>query len=88
MNVDPLHYVFVDELKGIYAAELQLDGVLQQMARAAASDLLRTIIEEHQMGTPLLGLASNAWELTRLPVEDRRFVAFPRPSHRLLHRPA
>ena len=29
------------------------------------------------MGTPLLGLASNAWELTRLPVEDRRFVAFP-----------
>jgi ferritin-like metal-binding protein YciE len=51
MHVDPLHYVFVDELKGIYAAELQLDGVLQQMARATSSDLLRTIIEEHQAET-------------------------------------
>jgi ferritin-like metal-binding protein YciE len=48
MHVDPLHYVFVDELKGLYAAELQLDGVLRQMARAASSDLLRTIFEDHR----------------------------------------
>ena len=47
MQLDPLHYLFVDELKDLYSAETQLNRLLPEMARAATSDNLRTIFEEH-----------------------------------------
>jgi len=51
MNRDPLHYVFVDELKGLYATENQLNDLLPQFAKAATSDVLRTTIEAHVQET-------------------------------------
>ena len=47
MKLESLHDLFVDELKDLYSAESQLIKALPKMAKAAASDELRTAFEEH-----------------------------------------
>lgn len=47
MKLESLHDLFVDELKDLYNAENQLVKALPKMAKAAASDELRTAFEEH-----------------------------------------
>ena len=47
MKLESLHDLFVDELKDIYNAENQLTKALPKMAKAAASDELRTAFESH-----------------------------------------
>jgi ferritin-like metal-binding protein YciE len=47
MKLESLHDLFVDELKDLYNAESQLLKALPKMAKAAASDDLRTAFEEH-----------------------------------------
>lgn len=47
MALDTLHDLWVHELKDLYSAERQLVQALPKMARAAASEELRTAIENH-----------------------------------------
>lgn len=47
MKLKSLHDLFVDELKDLYNAETQLVKALPKMAKAAASDDLRTAFEDH-----------------------------------------
>ncbi|HEY7097712.1 MAG TPA: ferritin-like domain-containing protein [Terriglobales bacterium] len=47
MNPNALKELYVDELRDLYSAENQLVKALPKMAKAAASDELRTAIEEH-----------------------------------------
>lgn len=47
MKLDSLQDVFMDELKDLYNAENQLIKALPKMAKAAASEDLRTAFEEH-----------------------------------------
>lgn len=47
MKLESLHDLFVDELKDLYNAENQLVKALPKMAKAAASEELRTAFEEH-----------------------------------------
>jgi ferritin-like metal-binding protein YciE len=51
MKLESLHDLFVDELKDLYNAENQLVKALPKMAKAAASDELRTAFEEHLQET-------------------------------------
>jgi ferritin-like metal-binding protein YciE len=47
MKLESMHDLFVKELKDLYAAENQLVKALPKMAKASASDELRTAFEEH-----------------------------------------
>src|SRR5436853_6594616 len=47
MKLESLHDVFVEELKDLYNAESQLTKALPKMAKAAASEELRTAFENH-----------------------------------------
>ena len=47
MKLESLHDLFVDELKDLYNAETQLTKALPKMAKAAASEELRTAFEDH-----------------------------------------
>ena len=47
MKLASLHDLFVDELKDLYNAETQLTKALPKMAKAAASEELRTAFENH-----------------------------------------
>jgi len=47
MKLESLHDLFVSELKDLYNAENQLVKALPKMAKAAASDELRTAFEDH-----------------------------------------
>ena len=47
MKLESLHDLFVDELKDLYNAEVQLTKALPKMAKAAASEELRTAFEDH-----------------------------------------
>jgi len=47
MKLESLHDLFVDELKDLYNAENQLTKALPKLAKAAASDELRTAFEKH-----------------------------------------
>jgi ferritin-like metal-binding protein YciE len=47
MKLASLHDLFVDELKDLYNAETQLTKALPKMAKAAASEELRTAFEKH-----------------------------------------
>jgi len=47
MKLESLNDLFIKELKDLYSAENQLVKALPKMAKAAASDELRTAIEEH-----------------------------------------
>jgi len=47
MKLETLHDLFVDELKDLYNAEVQLTKALPKMAKAAASEDLRTAFEDH-----------------------------------------
>jgi ferritin-like metal-binding protein YciE len=47
MKLASLHDLFVDELKDLYNAETQLTKALPKMAKAAASQELRTAFEKH-----------------------------------------
>jgi ferritin-like metal-binding protein YciE len=47
MKLESLHDLFVDELKDLYNAETQLLKALPKMAKAAASEELRTAFEDH-----------------------------------------
>jgi len=47
MKLNDLQDVFLNELKDIYNAETQLTKALPKMAKAAASEELRTAFEEH-----------------------------------------
>jgi ferritin-like metal-binding protein YciE len=47
MKLESLHDLFVDELKDLYNAETQLTKALPKLAKAAASDELRTAFEDH-----------------------------------------
>jgi ferritin-like metal-binding protein YciE len=47
MKVESLHDLFVDELKDLFNAETQLTKALPKMAKAAASEELRTAFADH-----------------------------------------
>jgi ferritin-like metal-binding protein YciE len=47
MKLESLHDLFVDELKDLYNAEVQLTKALPKMAKAASSEDLRTAFEDH-----------------------------------------
>jgi ferritin-like metal-binding protein YciE len=47
MKLETLHDLFVNELKDLFSAENQLTKALPKMAKAAASDELRTAFEDH-----------------------------------------
>jgi ferritin-like metal-binding protein YciE len=47
MKLESLQDLYVDELKDLYNAETQLTKALPKMAKAAASEELRTAFEEH-----------------------------------------
>jgi ferritin-like metal-binding protein YciE len=47
MKLESLHDLFVDELKDLYNAEIQLTKALPKMAKAASSEDLRTAFEGH-----------------------------------------
>jgi ferritin-like metal-binding protein YciE len=47
MKLESLEDLFLDELKDLYNAETQLTKALPKMAKAAASDELRTAFENH-----------------------------------------
>jgi ferritin-like metal-binding protein YciE len=47
MKLDSLHDLFVEELKDLYNAENQLIKALPKMAKAAASEELRTAFQDH-----------------------------------------
>jgi ferritin-like metal-binding protein YciE len=47
MKLESLHDVFVEELKDLYNAETQLTKALPRMAKAAASEELRSAFENH-----------------------------------------
>jgi ferritin-like metal-binding protein YciE len=47
MKLESLQDLFVDELKDLYNAETQLTKALPKMAKAAASEELRTAFEDH-----------------------------------------
>lgn len=51
MKMESLHDLLTDELKDLYNAEVQLTKALPKMAKAAASDELRTAIENHLQET-------------------------------------
>jgi ferritin-like metal-binding protein YciE len=51
MKLESLHDLLVDELKDLYSAETQLTKALPRMAKAAASDELRTAFEAHLQET-------------------------------------
>jgi len=51
MKMESLHDLLLDELKDLYSAETQLTKALPKMAKAAASDDLRTAFEQHLQET-------------------------------------
>ena len=50
-----LHDAFIDELRDAYDAEKQLTKALKKMAKAAASDGLRSAFESHLPKAGLIG---------------------------------
>jgi ferritin-like metal-binding protein YciE len=47
MQNDSLRELYIDELRGLYNAEIQLGRALPKMAKAASNDKLRKALEEH-----------------------------------------
>jgi ferritin-like metal-binding protein YciE len=47
MKLESLHDLFVEELKDLYNAEIQLTRALPKMAKAASAEDLRTAFEDH-----------------------------------------
>src|SRR2546427_11596817 len=70
MKLDSLHDVFVDELKDLYNAESQLTKALPKMAKAAASEELRTAFENH--------LAETEHQVERLETIFKKLEATPK----------
>ncbi|MBV9573027.1 MAG: ferritin-like domain-containing protein [Acidobacteriales bacterium] len=67
------HEVFIDELRDAYDAEKQLTKALPKMARAAASDELRTAFEDH--------LAETEGQIRRLEQVFASLDEKPRGKH-------
>jgi ferritin-like metal-binding protein YciE len=70
MALETLHDLWVHELKDLYSAERQLVQALPKMAKAAASDELRTALENH--------LAETEEQVTRIEQILESFDESPR----------
>lgn len=70
MKLESLHDVFVEELKDLYNAENQLTKALPKMAKAAASEELRTTFENH--------LAETEHQVERLESIFKQIEASPK----------
>jgi len=76
MKLESLHDLLADELKDLYNAETQLTKALPKMAKAVASDELRTAIEGHLQETEKqVERLENIFQQLEMPAKGKKCKA-------------